>query len=599
MRELNIHDAGVDVTYAQERLAALGFCEGAPTGSFDDETRRAVRALQASAGLPRTGVIDGRTWDALLDTQNARFVQDDMADQVGARAFFNEPEHLDLPAPAHGEADSTFEPVGAGEGGPALEDVVARLRALGFDVPAETTLGPGTAAALKAWQEARFLEPTGVVDEPTWTALRVETAGLAPMAFALESELIDPSLEPLAFGLASRDVDGTGGYRYRQYEDGGVQILRSPTGPGDGRILRSGAAWRAITAEIGAFPVSTSSGLSSVAAGGSGAAVKSAQRRLNELGFGPLDEDGVLGPASAAALRRFQAATGITATGALDAVTAARLAHPWDDLAQGAFGAEVSWAQGRLAALGFSPGKVDGDYGGKTAEAVRRFQASKGLPVTGIIDERTGGHLHAATTAAPPADLLHAERERLAGVVTDATASLPSTERDRVHKVLLEAVRWYGLVEIPKGSNAGAEIGAITEGTYAPGTAAPPWCALAICTWVLRGLGLSKWEELPWGWRNAHSLSFGRWGEKKGLLLPPTATAPAGSIFVMYREGSGSDAGSAHSAGQSKWDGLGHTGLVLADQGDQVLTLDGNVSDKVWSGTRRKSSLLGYITWWR
>ena len=51
-----------------------------------------------------------------------------------------------------------------------------------------------------------------------------------------------------------RDVQGRGGYKYRQYQDGSIQILQSPKG-GVGTMVQKGSSfWNAITNEIGAYP---------------------------------------------------------------------------------------------------------------------------------------------------------------------------------------------------------------------------------------------------------------------------------------------------------------------------------------------------------
>ncbi|MFO7567742.1 MAG: peptidoglycan-binding domain-containing protein [Enhygromyxa sp.] len=50
---------------------------------------------------------------------------------------------------------------------------------------------------------------------------------------------------------------------------------------------------------------------------------------------------------------------------------------------------EPSGAQGRLGGLGYYFGEVDGDVGPKTRAALRRFQAAKGLAVSGELDEGT------------------------------------------------------------------------------------------------------------------------------------------------------------------------------------------------------------------
>jgi peptidoglycan hydrolase-like protein with peptidoglycan-binding domain len=52
-------------------------------------------------------------------------------------------------------------------------------------------------------------------------------------------------------------------------------------------------------------------------------------------------------------------------------------------------GTLVLWAQSRLAQHGVYEGPLDGRYRQAVALAVRQFQDSKGLKVTGVIDRRT------------------------------------------------------------------------------------------------------------------------------------------------------------------------------------------------------------------
>jgi hypothetical protein len=43
----------------------------------------------------------------------------------------------------------------------------------------------------------------------------------------------------------------------------------------------------------------------------------------------------------------------------------------------------IGQAQERLKAAGFDPGYIDGVLGSRTRDALRRYQASQGLPITG------------------------------------------------------------------------------------------------------------------------------------------------------------------------------------------------------------------------
>lgn len=56
---------GLDVLALQRRLNQLGLGAGPENGVFGDETLRAVKSFQGSAGLPVTGEVDAATVDAL------------------------------------------------------------------------------------------------------------------------------------------------------------------------------------------------------------------------------------------------------------------------------------------------------------------------------------------------------------------------------------------------------------------------------------------------------------------------------------------------------------------------------------------------------
>lgn len=57
-----------------------------------------------------------------------------------------------------------------------------------------------------------------------------------------------------AGGLVYRDVQGRGGYVYRQYEDGSLLILKSPRGGASTLLNENTREFAAISKEIGPFP---------------------------------------------------------------------------------------------------------------------------------------------------------------------------------------------------------------------------------------------------------------------------------------------------------------------------------------------------------
>ena len=109
------------------------------------------------------------------------------------------------------------------------------------------------------------------------------------------------------------------------------------------------------------------------------ASVRDVQQRLIELGYLRGKADGIFGSRSVAALTLFQRVHDLQATGAIDARTTDRLFS--DDvitlpkgLSGGDKGDDVAALQRRLIQFGFLSGSADGDYGPKTAAAVKRFQ---------------------------------------------------------------------------------------------------------------------------------------------------------------------------------------------------------------------------------
>jgi hypothetical protein len=62
---------------------------------------------------------------------------------------------------------------------------------------------------------------------------------------------------------------------------------------------------------------------------------------------------------------------------------------PTSNLKPGDTGAQVKVLQRALAHLGFSAGKIDGQYGTATEAAVTQFQTTKGLTADGIVGPET------------------------------------------------------------------------------------------------------------------------------------------------------------------------------------------------------------------
>lgn len=127
--------------------------------------------------------------------------------------------------------------------------------------------------------------------------------------------------------------------------------------------------------------------------------VRQAQKALHDRGFRTGGIDGQMGPQTQAALVNFQRAEKLQPTGKLDGATMKALGLRNGDAsasagASGRYGAAtIRKAQETLNARGYKAGPATGEMNAATGSALRAFQKSEGLKVTGRLNPRTLKHL--------------------------------------------------------------------------------------------------------------------------------------------------------------------------------------------------------------
>jgi len=120
--------------------------------------------------------------------------------------------------------------------------------------------------------------------------------------------------------------------------------------------------------------------------------VRQLQRHLRSDGYYAGPVDGLYGPRTAAAVRKFQRANGLVADGVAGpqtvSATSARGDHVRPGAGYGSRGGDVRVrdVQRMLRTVGYDPGSVDGRFGPRTQAAVQWFQAKHGLRATGVVD---------------------------------------------------------------------------------------------------------------------------------------------------------------------------------------------------------------------
>jgi peptidoglycan hydrolase-like protein with peptidoglycan-binding domain len=123
--------------------------------------------------------------------------------------------------------------------------------------------------------------------------------------------------------------------------------------------------------------------------------VRQAQKTLNDRGFRTGGVDGKMGPQTQAALVNFQRAEKLQPTGKLDRQTLAALGLQKSDGTAASPGeskysaATIRKVEETLNARGFKAGPADGKLDETTRTALRAFQKSENIAVTGNLNPRT------------------------------------------------------------------------------------------------------------------------------------------------------------------------------------------------------------------
>ena len=245
----------------------------------------------------------------------------------------------------------------------ALEKALAQL---GYEVTPDRFFGWQTQKALSDFQSENGLPSSGALDAGTIAAIQRQ------LPSASEAQ---PPVEAAAEAEPARS---------RPHPEAEAEVSAPPAEAAQGSEDRLRQVF----------------GLESEGEGGSaefrplgpeseGIAVRDLQRRLRAAGQ-DLRADGKFGPATTAALERFQREHGLEPSGTLDAETDAALtdAARAPRVAEGDSGAAARRLQEALRRRGARL-SADGQFGPKSVAALKSFQRESGLEPTGVADAAT------------------------------------------------------------------------------------------------------------------------------------------------------------------------------------------------------------------
>ena len=388
---------GDAVKAVQQALVNQGIpLAGGVDGVFGAGTVKAVKQFQARNGLNATGVVDEATSLALGLSSNPLF---------GLKQ---------------------------GATGDAVLQLQQRLIELGISVPggADGAFGPGTTTAVKQFQGRVGYVKSGEVNAATAVALgAASTPAAAPAPASSNSG-----------GSASAALKvGARGDAVKQLQQ---QLIAAGFAMGGG----ADGIFGALTANaLGAFQQSvgltasrvadeaTLSALAQRASGGGGGAssptspllglksgarsdaVKQLQQALINAGVAVKGgADGVFGANTQAALKQYQQALGVNASGVVDDATVNAIAQGRTvsagptgmvGLKSGSLGDSVKSLQQALIKAGVNlRGGADGIFGPATSQALKSFQQSQGINPSGVVDDATVAALQNPKAPATPTD---------------------------------------------------------------------------------------------------------------------------------------------------------------------------------------------------
>ena len=355
---LKVGDKGTAVTELQKRLIELGYLTTSATGTYGEATKAAVKEFQQLAGLTADGVAGTATINALFAT--------------------------DAPT----KVDTTT--LKYGDKGDSVKALQKRLIELGYlTETANGTFGPATKTAVAEFQKAAGITADGVAGSATITALFSASAPRKADGTLKRGDRGDAVVtlqkRLRELGYLTDTADGIFGDTTEE----AIKKFQKAVG-----LAADGVAGATTQAKLNASNAPENTAVI-LRQGSSGAAVKSLQKRLIELGYLGGSADGNFGTGTKSALMDFQSAAGLKVTGVADVDTQEALEASdapekgGVTLKQGMSGDAVKRLQNRLIELGYMTGTADGSFGASTKTAVAAFQRKAGLDADGIAGPTT------------------------------------------------------------------------------------------------------------------------------------------------------------------------------------------------------------------
>lgn len=233
--------SGAEVKKIQQRLADLGYYNGAIDGNFGDATEEAYKAFQKAAGL----TVDGIAGDSRNTLYSEDVPEAPKADTT-AKVEEDKPEE-ETTAPTEPATEPTTEAVQYqnGDEGEKITAIQQQLIKLGyFAMEATGYYGEYTAQTVANFQNQNSLDSTGIVDEKTYNALFSDKAVANP-----DTEVVSGEVSPAVSAAPIEMPSSTGASQFilsneknQNYSDTASSVAVQSVKSADRALAKSKAA---------------------------------------------------------------------------------------------------------------------------------------------------------------------------------------------------------------------------------------------------------------------------------------------------------------------------------------------------------------------
>ncbi|MDJ0773695.1 MAG: peptidoglycan-binding protein [Mastigocoleus sp. MO_167.B18] len=363
-----IGSKGAEVVAIQRCLKNQGYLQGKADGYFGPTTKKAVISYQKANSLVADGIIGTRT-----------------AQKLKSDCF------------SSNSSSTNSRILKQGSRGSAVTKLQDNLRILGFYNNKSTGYyGPITKNAVISFQKSQGLKQDGIVGSNTQAKIQAALQGKGNGSSTSYSSTLRVGSRGSQVTSLQQRLKELGYFKGNTTKYFGpitknavINFQKSQGLKPDGIV--GVKTWNALrnpktnTGQGDKYPVI-------LRRGDSGSNVRKLQRLLN------INTDGLFGPGTEAAVKRFQRANRLPITGVVDSRT-------WDKLTKtspkpvscinrptisyGAKGKDVTYLQKRLRDWGYFSSNPTGYFGPKTEAAVRRFQQAKELYPDGVVSKNT------------------------------------------------------------------------------------------------------------------------------------------------------------------------------------------------------------------